>query len=213
MMKLYGYWRSTAAYRVRIALTAKEIGYENISVDLVKSGGEQNHADYLALNPQKLVPTLVDDGFTISQSMAIIEYLDEVYPQFLLISGNAQQKAKIRAMAQSIACDIHPLNNLRVLQYLKKSLNHSQAEVDEWYSNWISLGFEAIETQLFNTKGLYCFGNEISLADVFLVPQVYNANRFNVSMDNYPQINEINSNCLQLEAFKISSPDNQHDAK
>ncbi len=213
MIKLHGYWRSTAAYRVRITLALKQIQYQNISVDLVKQGGQQHGEEYQLLNPQQLVPTLIDANFIINQSMAIIEYLDQKYSQPKLIAGTLQQVALIRSLAQQIACDIHPLNNLRVLQYLKKNLGSSQDLVDEWYCHWIQQGFAAIEKQLETTAGKFCFGNELSIADVFLIPQVYNAHRFNVDMSHFELITGINKACVEIEAFNQARPENQPDAK
>jgi len=210
-MKLYSYWRSTAAYRVRIALNIKQLEYETISVHLVKGGGEQLKEDYKKVNPQSLLPALEnDDGDVITQSLAIIEYLDDAFPKFSLYPNTPVQKAKAKAMALSIACDIHPLNNLRVLKYLK-SEDWQQEQVDKWYAHWIHQGFSAIEKQLEESSGLYCFGDEVSVADIFLVAQVYNANRFNVCLDDYPQICIINLHCLKQQAFIEAMPENQVD--
>ena len=212
MIQLYGYWRSTAAYRVRIALALKNVPYQNHSVHLIKDGGEQHSEAYQQLNPHQLVPTLVEDGMAISQSMAIIEYLDDKFPDYRLIFGTPQQRAQMRSMALAIACDIHPLNNLRVLQYLKNSLGQEQLKVDEWYHHWIHQGFNAIEKQLKQSAGKYCFGDEVSIADVFLIPQVYNATRFNVNIHRYPNIIRVHDNCLKLEEFQNAAPENQPDA-
>ncbi len=212
-MKLYSYWRSTAAYRVRIALAIKDIDYETVIVNLVKEGGEQHKQPYQQLNPSELVPTLVDGDAVISQSSSIIEYLEERFPVKALLPVEPVLRAQIRAMAQSVACDIHPLNNLRVLQYLKAEMSHHQEQVDVWYKHWIKTGFIGIEKVLENTSGSYCFGNQLSLADVFLVPQVYNANRFHVPLDDFPLIQKINKQCLELEEFQQASPENQPDAE
>ncbi len=210
-MKLYSYWRSTAAYRVRVALNIKQIDCEIIPVHLVKEGGEHLKEEYRRLNPQGLVPSLVtDDGDVLTQSMAMIDYLDEVYPQNPLYPQNLIQKAQAKAMALSIACDIHPLNNLRVLKYLKGE-DWQKEQLDKWYAHWIHEGFSAIEKQLADSAGLYCFGDDVSVADIFLVAQVYNANRFSVSLNTYPLIVEINDNCLQLKAFIDAMPENQSD--
>lgn len=211
-MKLYGYWRSTAAYRVRIALHLKGIDFENISVHLVKDGGEQFKQDYVDLNPAKLVPTLVDGDLTLNQSMAIVEYLDEQYPQAPLLPADAKLKAKVRAVAQDIGCDIHPLNNLRVLKYLKGTLEVSDEAKDQWYAHWILTGFAALEERLKDTAGKFCFGDSVTLADVCLIPQLYNARRFNVPLDDFPVICQIEANCLALEAFDRAVPENQPDA-
>ncbi len=210
-MKLYSYWRSTAAYRVRIALNIKELDCVIESVHLVKNGGEQLQETYKSINPQSLVPSLeTESGEVLTQSMAIIDYLEDKYSGVTLYPKDSIRKAQAKAMALSIACDIHPLNNLRVLKYLK-SEEWQQEQVDKWYAHWIHQGFSAIEKQLENSSGLYCFGNEVSVADIFLVAQVYNANRFNVPLDDYPQICMINLHCLNQQAFIDAMPENQAD--
>lgn len=214
-MKLLGYWRSSAAYRVRIALNIKGVDVEHQSIHLVKAGGEQHQADYAALNPQELVPTLIegDDELALSQSLAIIEYLDEVYPDPPLLPHDVKDKAIVRAMALAIACEIHPLNNLRVLQYLSGPAGLDEAAKSAWYHHWIHSGFSALETQLATYAGRYCFGDTVSLADLCLIPQVYNAKRFNVALSAYPHIERIYDNCLQLDAFIQASPEQQADAQ
>ncbi|WP_298775726.1 maleylacetoacetate isomerase [uncultured Shewanella sp.] len=219
MNKLYGYWRSSAAYRVRIALNLKEITVEQLSVHLVKAGGEQHKAAYLALNPQALVPSFVvndeSTGFeseVLTQSLAILEYLDEVYPQHALLPSSSLARANVRAMAMSIACDIHPLNNLRVLQYLSSQLNINDDDKGAWYRHWIEQGFTALEAQLTRVSGLYCYGDTVSMADVCLVPQVYNAERFGVDLTPYSNIMRVNAACLELAAFNDARPENQPDA-
>ncbi len=210
-MKLYSYWRSTAAYRVRIALNIKQLDCEIVPVHLVKDGGEHLMDAYKSINPQSLVPALVTDGGDVlTQSLAIIDYLDEAYPQHSLYPQNPIQKAQAKAMALCVACDIHPLNNLRVLKYLKGEA-WQQEQVDKWYSHWIHEGFSAIEMQLEKSAGQYCFGNSVTVADIFLVAQVYNANRFNVSLEDYPGIVKINDNCLTLQTFTEAMPENQPD--
>lgn len=210
-MKLYSYWRSTAAYRVRIALNIKQLDCEIVPVHLVKDGGEQLMDEYKSINPQSLVPALkTDNGEILTQSLAIIDYLDEVYPKNPLYPRDPIQKAQAKAMALSIACDIHPLNNLRVLKYLKDE-QWQQEQVDKWYAHWIHQGFTAIEKQLESSAGMYCFGDEMSVADIFLVAQVYNANRFLVPLDVYPMIVKINENCLTLQTFTDAMPENQPD--
>lgn len=211
-MKLYSYWRSTAAYRVRIALNIKNIDYKYKAVHLVKNGGEHFMTDYKSVNPQSLVPALeTDNKEVLTQSLAIIDYLEETFPLPSVYPVNSVQKAQAKAMALSIACDVHPLNNLRVVKYLKGK-NWSQAELDEWYAHWIHEGFTAIEKQLSSTTGLYCFGDNVSVADIFLVAQVYNANRFNVPLDDYPNIVKINKHCLSQKAFIDAMPENQSDS-
>lgn len=213
-MKLYGYWRSSAAYRVRIALNLKGIKVEHQSVHLVKNGGEQHARDYVTLNPQHLVPTLVlDDGTALTQSLAILEYLEECGEGMKLLPSAALEKAQVRAMCLAIACEVHPLNNLRVLQYLSGEMALSDAAKNEWYHHWIHEGFAAVEKQLAVHSGKYCFGDEPTLADVCLIPQVYNARRFNVPLDQYPNIVRIEAECNRLAAFAEALPENQADAQ
>lgn len=210
-MKLYSYWRSTAAYRVRIALNIKQLNYDYEAIHLVKDGGEHHQQAYKSLNPQSLVPALeTDDGEILTQSLAIIDYLEDSFPQNSFYPKDAIQKAKAKAIALSISCDIHPLNNLRVLKYLKSD-GWQQEQVDKWYAHWIHEGFTAIEEQLQTTAGRFCFGNTASVADIFLVAQVYNANRFAVSLNDYPLIQKINAHCLTQQAFIDAMPENQPD--
>lgn len=212
-MKLYSYWRSTASYRVRIALALKGLKYETIPVHLVKNGGEQHQATYRELNPNGLVPLLVDDGVTISQSHAIINYLEKKYPSVNLYSGDAAIDATIESIAQSIACDIHPLNNLRVLNYLSNQLAVSDSQRSAWYQHWIAEGFQAIERRISQVDSLYALTDFPSVADIYIVAQVYNAHRFNCDMRPYPMINELNRRCLALEAFEQALPENQPDVE
>ena len=214
MIKLYSYWRSSAAYRVRIALNLKGLEYETVPVHMLKDGGEQYRDEYRAINPQSLVPTLVDGDISLSQSLAIMEYLDEQYPENLLVPGDAKQRAKARQLALSIACDIHPLDNLRVLKYLKHKLKVDDSKKDEWYAHWIVLGFRALEESIRKPgwKGPYCMGETVSIADICLVPQLYNAHRFGVPLEDFPTLLEIEKNCLELEAFKAATPEAQPDA-
>jgi maleylpyruvate isomerase len=215
-MKLFGYWRSSAAYRVRIALNIKGLSAEHISVHLVRNGGEQHSPDYVALNPQHLVPTLVDTNemgeFSLSQSLAIMEYLDEKHPQVLLLPTNIEDRAIVRAMAQSIACEVHPLNNLRVLQYLVDEMGLDEAAKLKWYHHWIKQGFAAYEQMLVRYSGRYSFGDSVTMADLCLVPQVYNANRFNVPLDEFPHLLRVFNECQALPAFKNAAPEVQDDA-
>ncbi len=212
-MKLYGYWRSTAAYRVRIALYLKDIEFESISVHLVKNGGEQHASDYTAINPTHLVPTLVDGEFSLNQSLAIIDYLDQAYDGVALYPKEAKLRAKVAAFSLDIACEIHPLNNLRVQQYLTNSLAADGEVKQAWLAHWMGIGFAAIEKQLESSAGRYCFADTLTVADICLVAQVYNANRFNVDMSAYPMINRIVENCNKLPAFIKAAPENQDDAQ
>ncbi len=211
-MKLYGYWRSSAAYRVRIALNLKQLECEHISVHLVKDGGQQHSEDYAKLNPNELVPTLVDGDFSLNQSMAILEYLEQKYPAVPMLPADIETQMKARAIANDIACDIHPLNNLRVLQYLGNHLGQDEQGKAEWYRHWVQVGFNALEKTLSQTRGKFCVGDQVSWADICLVPQVYNAERFKVDMSKYPVISEIAAHCRSIEAFEQAAPENQADA-
>lgn len=212
-MKLYSYFRSSAAYRVRIALNLKGIAAEIVPVHLLKNGGEQRSPAYLARNPQGLVPALeLDDGTVLTQSLAIIEYLERIRPEPRLIPAEPVQAAKVRAAALAIACDIHPLNNLRVLNYLKGPLGHSQADADAWYRHWVLAGgLDAVEKMI--PGGPFCFGDAPTLADVVLVPQVANARRFNVAIDRLPKILAADAACAALDAFACAHPSRQPDAQ
>jgi maleylacetoacetate isomerase len=211
-MKLYNYFRSSAGYRTRIALNLKGIAYEYIAVHLVK--GEQRAADYLKLNPHALVPALTDDRGTHFQSLAIIEYLDECHPAPPLLPPTAIERVRVRGIALAIACDIHPLNNLRVLQYLKRTLDVGDEQRDAWYRHWVAVGFTALESQLSNqaATGLCCHGDTPTVADICLVPQVFNARRLNVAMDAFPTIARIDVHCRALDAFAAAVPERQPDA-
>lgn len=207
-MKLYDYYRSTASYRVRIALNLKNMNYQALSIHLVNQGGEQNHPDYKNINPQGLVPTLDENGHIIQQSLAIIEYLEEIYPTPSLLPQIPLGRAKVRSLALLIACDMHPLNNLRVLKQLREQFQATEAQVSAWYHHWLKEGFDAFEEHLRrrNHPGHTCYGNDVSLADICLIPQVYNAKRFKFSMDDYPLINEINDYCTSLPSFVKAAP-------
>jgi len=208
-MKLFSYWRSSCSYRVRIALNLKNLDYQIIPIDLVKDGGEQFSAEFKKLNPQKLVPCLVDNEIVISQSLAILQYLDEAYPKTVsLVGTDIVGRAKSRALALLIATDIQPLDNLRVLRYLTSELSISTENKDKWYAHWIYEGFSAYESMLESTD-VYSCGNTITIADICLIPQVYNAKRFNIDLSSFPNISKVNENCLALKAFKNASPENQ----
>lgn len=211
-MKLYSYFRSSAAYRVRIALNLKGLPAEIVPVHLVKNGGEQHSAEYCQLNASELVPTLIDDTFALSQSLSILEYLDEKYPEPALLPKQIQQRALIRAFSQNIACDIHPLNNLRVLQYLQNVFALSEGEKSTWYKHWIELGMRSLEAQLTESNGQFCFGEQATFADCCLIPQVYNAKRFNIDVSVFPKIESIYQHCMTLDAFQQAAPEAQIDA-
>lgn len=211
---LYGYWRSTAAYRVRIALGLKNLDWEQAVIDLRK--GEQSDPRFLSLNPQGLVPFLVDGDVDsdrgLAQSLAIIEYLDEVYPTPSLIPGTAAERARIRALAQVVACDIHPINNLRVLQYLRTELKLSEDEVNVWARRWICAGFAVLENAIQDSIGPYMAGNSVTLADVCLVPQLYNARRVSTDLTVFPGLLSLEQRLFQLPAFEGARPENQPEA-
>jgi maleylacetoacetate isomerase len=204
---LYDYPRSSAAYRVRIALHLKGVDYERRVVNLLD--GEQRSADYRALNPQGLVPMLAIDGHRLTQSLAIINYLDLRYPNVPLIPAVAAERAHVVGMAMAVACDIHPLNNLRVLKYLKGELGHSQDEIDAWYAHWVSEGLAALEVMAKPQAGKFLFGDAPTGADVCLVPQLFNARRYNVPLDAFPTLLRADENANQLEGFAAAHPDRQ----
>lgn len=214
-MKLYSYWRSSASYRVRIALNLKALSYDIVPVHLVKNGGEQLSAEYRQLNPDGLVPVLADDAAVLTQSLAIIEYLDEAHPEPPLLPKTALDRAYVRGIALSIACDIHPLNNLRVLRYLVRNLKAGEDEKNAWYRHWCEQGLAALEATLAkdNRIGRFCFGDTPTLADCCLVPQVANAQRMNCDLSGMPTVMRINDACLALEAFEKAAPANQPDAE
>lgn len=204
---LYDYARSSAAYRVRIALNLKSVDYESRPVDLLSD--EQRSDAYRNVNPQGLIPTLVIDGHRLTQSLAIINYLDIRYPSPPLIPTAAAERAHVVALAMAVACDIHPLNNLRVLRYLKGELGHSQAEVDGWYAHWIREGFTALETLAAPKAGKFLWGNAPTGADLCLVPQLYNARRFNVPTDDFPTLLRAEASANAMDAFAAAHPDRQ----
>lgn len=208
MMTLYDYFRSSASYRVRIALNLKEIDHVIKEVHLVNNGGEQHSAAYQSLNAQERVPTLEDGAIVLTQSMAILEYLEEQHPTPSLLGTDPLNRAQIRSFANVIACDVHPLDNLSVLRYLKGTLGVSDEQKTTWYHHWIHQGFKALEKQLEQHRGAgpYCFGEQVSLADVCLIPQVYNAHRFECDMTKYPLIEAVNAACLALPAFASAAP-------
>lgn len=211
-MKLYSYFRSSAAYRVRIALNLKGLPYETVSIHLIKDGGRQYTPEFRAINPQARVPALeLSNGEVLTQSLAIIEYLDDIYPEPPLLPADPLARAKSRALAQIIACDIHPLNNTSPLKYLRRQLNHEQPDIDAWYHHWVIEGFTALEELL--TPGPYACGQQVTLADICLVPQVANAHRLKVPLDKFPKIVAVDAACLKLPAFDKARPENQPDAE
>lgn len=213
-MLLYSYWRSSAAYRVRIGLNLKGLSYRQQAVHLVREGGEQRQAAYRALNPQALVPSLVHGEVVLTQSLAILEYLDEIQPAPPLLPPDATGRARVRALAQLVACDIHPLNNLRVGQYLKAEYALEQGAVEDWMRHWMREGFAAMEAMLAASRqtGAFCHGDTPSLADCCLIPQLYNAHRFGLDMTPFPTLSAIEARALALPAFDAARPENQPDA-
>lgn len=213
-LKLYSYWRSSAAYRVRIALNLKGLEYDLMPVHLVRDGGEQHSEAFHALNPQELVPVLMHGQRIIRQSLAIMEYLEETFPDSPIMPATARDRARVRGLALAVACDIHPLNNLRVLQFLEHDWNVPQPERDAWVKRWIHTGFSAVEDMLNDnpSTGDFCEGDIPSIADCCLIPQVYNARRFAIDISQYPTIARIEAHCLSLEPFDRARPENQPDA-
>ena len=214
-MKLYNYFRSSASFRVRIALALKGLDYDYVPVHLLKEGGQQFSAGFKAMNPAALVPVLDDDGTVLTQSLAIIEYLDETRPQLPLLPQEAAGRARVRAIALAIACEIHPLNNLRVLGYLSKTLGVSDEQRNAWYRHWVEAGLEAVEAMLAGDSrtGACCHGDSPTLADICLVPQIFNAQRFKARLDHVPTVMRIHEHCLTLPAFAESVPALQPDAE
>lgn len=211
-MKLYTYFRSSSSYRVRIALNLKGIPYEPYFVHLRK--GEQNLEHFRRFNPQGLVPVLVDGNDVLTQSLAIIEYLEENYPKPPLLPQDGPGRARVRALADIIACEMQPLNNLRVLNYLSSTLQQNEAECRNWYCHWIDEGFRAFESLLVSPKtGAFCHGESPTLADIFLVPQVFNAQRYRCDLNTYPTVQRIHATCVALPAFRSAAPENQPDCE
>lgn len=207
-MKLYDYFRSSAAYRVRIALNLKDLTYEHSAINLLK--GEQNSPAYKNINPQGLVPTLATDQGTLTQSLAILEWLEEAFPKPSIIPGDPWQKAQLRSLAYLVGCDIHPVNNLRILKYLQQELAVSDDAKTQWYKHWIHTGFTALEAQLDDQP--FCRSQQPSIADICLVPQVFNALRFKVDMSGFPKIHKLYKHCNKQPAFMDAAPENQPDA-
>jgi maleylacetoacetate isomerase len=214
-MKLYTFFRSSASYRVRIALNLKGLGYEQVPIHLRRGGGEQFGAAYQAINPQSLVPALEDGGRIFTQSLAIMEYLEEKYPQPPLLPRDPADKAVVRAMALVIVCEVHPIQNLRVLQYVKREYHQTDDQVNRWAQHWINLGLAALEQLIVGQprRGKFCFGDTPTLADICLVPQLGNARRYGCDLFPYPAIMEIEKNCMALSAFADAAPEKQPDAE
>lgn len=215
MMKLYSYFRSSAAYRVRIALNLKGLSWATVPVHLVRDGGQQHAAAFTALNPTALVPVLQAGEITLVQSLAIMEYLEEQHPTPPLLPADPVARARVRALAQTVASEIHPLNNLRVLKYLEQRLGVDAEDRKTWYRHWIETGFAALERMLAGSpqSGRFCHGEAPGLADCCLVPQVFNAERFGIPLEPYPVIRRITANCRALEAFRRAAPEAQPDAE
>lgn len=212
-IKLYTFWRSSAAYRVRIVLNLKGLTYESVPIHFRKDGGQHQTPDFLAMSPQGLLPVLQEDDWHLSQSLAIAEYLNETHPEPALLPDGPRARAEVRALAQIIACEIHPLNNLRVLGYLRQQLGQDDAGINDWYRHWVNISFTALEARLMIVAGKFCFGDEITLADVCLVPQVYNALRFNVDLTPYPNIERVDKALNELRAFADAAPEKQPDSE
>jgi len=212
-MKLYGYFRSSASYRVRIALNMKGLDYDQVSVHLAK--GKQYDREFSAISPQNLVPVLEDDGQLLYQSLAIIQYLEEKFPEPRLLPKDSPGRNRVRSLALISACEIHPLNNTRVLAYLTDTLKLTEEQKNAWYRHWVTVGFTALEKRLATEKetGKFCHGDTPGFADITLVPQVANANRFKVDLTLFPNIRRINDECLKLEPFRKAMPQNQPDAE
>lgn len=211
---LYTYWRSSASYRVRMALNLKGLEYESRPVHLVRDGGQQRAPDYSALNPQQLVPTLIHGKYVLTQSLAMLEYLDETFPATALLPRDAGERARVRAIAQAIACEIHPLNNLRVLTYLTGPAGLDEDGKLAWYRHWTESGLAAVEKMLDDPgTGRFCHGDEPTLADCCLLPQVYNADRFNCDLSGLDEVRRICDELLQVPAIGQAAPENQPDAE
>jgi maleylacetoacetate isomerase len=213
-LTLYSYFRSSAAYRVRIVLGLKELTYDQIAIHLVRNGGEQHAASYLAINPQGLLPSLKHDEAILTQSTSICEYIDEVWPEPALLPRAPLQRAYVRSLVAAIACDIHPIDNLRVLAYLTEKIGVSEEQKLAWYRHWILEGFTALERLITSHgyAGRYCCGDTVGLADACLVPQIYNARRFNIALTAFPRLTAIDQACAELPAFAAAHPDRQPDS-
>ena len=215
MLKLYNYYRSSASFRVRIALKLKGLNYDYVPVHLTKGGGQQFAPEFKSLNADALIPVLDDDGRVLTQSLAIIEYLDETHPEPPLLPSSPVDRAYVRGFALTIACEIHPLNNLRVLRYLVKELGASEDSKNAWYRHWVEQGLAALEARVVAERrsGRHVLGDQVSLADVVLVPQVFNARRFDCRLDHVPTLMRVFDHCMELPAFADAQPARQPDAE
>ena len=207
MIKLYDYRRSSACYRLRIGFLLKGIAYESVEVNLHPDVKAQEAADYAAVNPQKRVPAVIIDGAVLTQSMAILDWMDEAHPAPAFLPDDPVQRLRARAFAETIACDIHPLNNVSVLAYLREQFGADQAAVRTWYASWIEKGFEALEVHAQASTTPFLFGDQPGLAEICLIPQVYNARRFDVDLSPYPRLGEIDAQCARLDAFQSATPE------
>ncbi len=213
MLTLHTYFRSSAAYRVRIALNLKGLSYESVPVHLVRDGGQHHQPAFKSLNPAELLPVLQTEGHVLTQSLSILEYLEERYPQPSLLPGTPEERAFIRSLAMDVACEIHPVNNLRVQQHLSATFGATEAQRREWVQHWVRLGFAAIEQRLQGHSGDFCVGDQATLADVVLIPQVFNALRFGVTLEAYPRIERVWNHCTPLPPFEAAAPGRQADAE
>ena len=211
-IRLYSYWRSSAAYRVRLALSLKGLEFETVPVSLLPGESEHRQDEYRERNPQMLVPFLEDGDLGTAQSLAILEYLEEAYPEPALLPSSVSARAAVRSFCDSICCDVHPLNNLRVLVYLRQAFGVTDEQRDTWYAHWIHESFRAAEITADKHGGPFAFGDTVTLADTCLIPQMYNARRFNVPLDDYPNLTAIETHCNGLPAFQAAIPENQPDA-
>ena len=212
MLQLYSYFRSSAAYRVRIALELKGLPYSYVPVHLLRDGGQQHSSDYQRVNPASLVPTLVDGDHPLGQSLAIIEYLEETHPQPPLLPAAPVERARVRALALDIACEIHPIDNLRVLRYLTRDMHVSEDDKNRWYRHWVETGLEVVEQQLAARPGTFSHGDTPTLADCVLVPQIFNARRMDCRLDHVPEVMRVFEACMKLDAFEQTRPERCPDA-